>query len=557
MIVKAQPMNSREIPQPHPRLSMPVANLLLTRAAARPDKIAVSFPADQLTYLELRDRAWDMARLLGGLGLGPGRNVGILMLNSPEYVVTLFAISMVGATAVPINARYKASELSYLVEDAQVCAIITHDRHIDYVDFGNLIEEALRAPSCRAPDERSKIVSRPTMIMLGEEREGFLSLEALRTQRAPLPNEELIRRCNSLPTRSTAAIVYTSGTTSRPRGAMLSHEAIVGGWSMAAERWELDADTCFWAPVPLFHIAAIGPLISVLSRGGTFISDSYFDAARAIHQIERERATVLYPCYPPITEAIIDHPDFAGADFSSVISWVNVAPPETLERMDRAIPGAAQITCYGSTESGPIVFGSPSAPREIRLRKSGRPLPGVELRVIDPETGDDAAIGEPGEIINRAYCNFDGYWNDPSSTDLTISAEGWIHTGDLGELDDDGYLTYLGRSKEMLKVGGENVAPAEVEEALSTHDAVKLVQVVGIPDSRLVEVAAAFVELKEGRSVSSDELLDHCRSRLAAFKVPRLIRFVTDWPMSATKIQRSALRESLLVELESAGTRAS
>jgi fatty-acyl-CoA synthase len=218
--------------------------------------------------------------------------------------------------------------------------------------------------------------------------------------------------------------------------------------------------------------------------------------------------------------------------------------------MQTAIPDAVQVSLYGSTEGGgAITFGSLGDDLETRVATCGRPLPGTEVRVVDPDTGEDVPTGAPGEIRVRSFGLFGGYANDVAKTEAAFDAGGWYRTGDRGALDGEGRLSFLGRLKEMLKVGGENVAPAEIEAVLSAHPAVKLVQVVGVPDPRLEEVPAAFVEMKAGTSVTQQELIEYCRERIARFKLPRHVRFVTEWPMSATKIQKGPLRERLVAEL--------
>jgi acyl-CoA synthetase (AMP-forming)/AMP-acid ligase II len=280
------------------------------------------------------------------------------------------------------------------------------------------------------------------------------------------------------------------------------------------------------------------------------MSDTWFRADEAVALCERERASVLYPAYPPITQAFLTSPRYAAADLGAARVILNVAPPDTLRRMQAAIPQAIQVSLYGLTEAGGVVtYTRRHEDLAVRTETCGTPLPGWEVRIVDPETGADAPAGESGEIVIRGVTQFERYWNDPDKTAATVEPDGWLHTGDHGALDDGGRLRFLGRLKDMLKVGGENVAPAEIESHLSTHPAVKLVQVVGIPDDRLVEVPAAFVELRPGGEATAQELIDHCRGSLASFKVPRHVRFTTEWPLSATKIQKGPLRERMIAEL--------
>ena len=235
---------------------------------------------------------------------------------------------------------------------------------------------------------------------------------------------------------------------------------------------------------------------------------------------------------------------------------LNVGPEDLLRQMQAALPDVIQVTLYGSTEGGgAITYSQLDDGLDTRVATCGHPLPGCEVRIADPETGAEAAVGEPGEIQVRSFGLFSEYLNDPEKTAAAFDADGWYRTGDRGALDADGRLRFLGRLKDMLKVGGENVAAAEIESLLSTHPAVKLVQIVGVPDARLEEVPAAFVELRAGHEATAEELIAFCAQRIARFKVPRHVRFVSEWPMSATKIQKGPLRERLIAELQATETK--
>jgi acyl-CoA synthetase (AMP-forming)/AMP-acid ligase II len=254
-------------------------------------------------------------------------------------------------------------------------------------------------------------------------------------------------------------------------------------------------------------------------------------------------------------EDFVNHPNFATADLSAIRTFLNVAPPEVLAKFQALIPHAVQLTTYGGTEGGPVTLARPDDALEDRLSTCGRPQPGLELRVCDQDTGEPVPPGTIGILQFRGFNTLSGYHKSPEKTAETMLEGGWVTMQDLGVVDERGYALFLGRAKETLKVGGENVAPQEVEAQLCTHPAVKLAQVVGMPDERLIEVPAAFVELVPGAQVDAQELIDHVRGRVARFKVPRLIRFIdgADWPMSTTKIQRTALRARLLEELTQKG----
>ena len=518
-----------------------LGDLLLKASTSTPDATAVVFPAERLSFAELEARARALAGGLIGLGVRPRDRVGVLMANSPDTIASLFAIALAGAVSVPINTRYRAVELPFVVSDAGVKAILTSDRIDDYVDLLGLLHDALPGLSASGDPLDLRLDVAPELravVVLGDKRRpGTVTEEAFLAHNAS--HEELEFRRSGARVRDDALLLYTSGTTSLPRGCRLTHEAIVRNWSTVAQILRLGQGDRLWAPCPLFHLGAIGPLIACTSAGAAFLSDTFFQPARALTLIESERATHLYPAYPPITQGLIDQEAFTGADLESARVMLNVGPADLLRSMQAAIPNVIQVSLYGSTEGGgAITYSQLDDDLEARVTTCGVPMPGAEVRIA----GD-------GEILVRSFGLFDGYANDPAKTAAAFDADGWYRTGDRGELDAQGRLIFLGRLKDMLKVGGENVAAAEIESLLSTHPAVKLVQAVGIPDPRLEEVPAVFVELRSGRTASETELIDFCGARIARFKVPRHVRFVSEWPMSATKIQKGPLRERLIAEL--------
>jgi fatty-acyl-CoA synthase len=347
-----------------------------------------------------------------------------------------------------------------------------------------------------------------------------------------------------------ALILYTSGTTARPKGCVLSHDAIVGGARSVGARERVGpADIC-WDPLPLYHTSGLQPLLYCVDAGALFCCMTHFDAATAIAQLRREGCTLFKGTFPPITLAVINHPKFETLDVSTVRVVQIVAPAETLRIIDAAFPNAGVQGAFGICEGGGYLsVNELEEDLETRLRCVGPPFDGIEILVVDSD-GAAVATGDPGELLVRGFTVLRRYHRDPERTAEVLDGDGWLHTGDRGSVDERGRISYLGRIKEMIRVGGENVAPAEIEGYLSTHPAIHLVQAVGVPDERLDEVVAAFVELRPGHELSADDVLAYCRGAIASYKVPRHIRFVTEWPMSATKIQRFALRDQLLTELD-------
>ena len=530
-----------------------LAGLLLRSAERRPDHEALVFPTERFTYATLRDGAVRAARSLAALGVGRGDHVGLLMPNCPDFVLAFFGAQLLGAVVVPVNTRFRSRELGYVFENAELAVLLTSDIVDDHVDFVERIAESVAGLDGADP-ERLALHDAPllrTIVLLGErEAPGMLTRARFDEVGERTSADDVLAAAAASRADELALMLYTSGTTAEPKGCLITHDAAIHAWTTAAERLRITPDDRVWDPLPLFHMSCLGPLIFTTAMGGTLITTTHFAPAAALEQIERERATWLYSVFPPITMALLTDPSFGERDLSRVRGLLNVAPPDTMRLIQDGFAGAINVGGhFGMTEmSGAITCNEWDATPEEQAETHGAPLPETEVRAVDPETGAERPPGVPGELLVRGRGLFRGYHRDPELT-ATALRGGWLHSGDLGVIDDQGLVTYLARLKDMLKVGGENVAPAEIESHLSTHPAVKLVQVVGAPDERLGEVVAAFVELAPGREATAEELVDHCRGRIASFKVPQHVRFVDEWPMSATKIQKFQLREQIAAEL--------
>ena len=534
-----------------------MGDLLLTAADRNPDKLALVFPETRYTYAELAARALRRARSLQALGVKPRDHVGILMHTCPEFVELYFAIALCGAVIVPINARYKASEIGYVVENADLVTVITTAAVAEQVNFVERLEAALPGLSAQADPRRLSIGTAPRLrnvVRFGAgERAGFISDAAFDAGADGVPEIAVHETRLGVRVRDVALMLYTSGTTANPKGCLITHEAQVrNSIALGRHRYRLTAEDSLWSPLPMFHIAAVLPMLAIFDVGGTYLTMGYFDPGVALQMLEEHKVTATYPSFVTIMQGLIYHPDFAARDLTSIRlmnSNFAVQPPGVSEPIMKAMPGAVQVGSFGMTEaSGTVSTGSPSEPESQRITRLGRPLPGLEVRVVDTD-GRDIATGGRGEVLVRGYSLFEGYYRDAEKTAQALDAEGWFHTGDIGSLDAAGTIMFHGRIKDMLKVGGENVAAAEIEAQLQKHPAVKLAQVVGIPDSKYEEVPAAFIELQPGQTVTPEELIELCRRDIASFKVPRQVRFVTEWPMSSSKIQKFRLRTALLEEL--------
>jgi fatty-acyl-CoA synthase/long-chain acyl-CoA synthetase len=535
-----------------------LGDLLLLANDRFSDSPALIMPERQLSYGQLTEQALRRARSLQALGVKRGDHVGLLMPTCVEFAECLFAIALCGAVAVPMNARYKYSELAYVIGNGDLVAVITTDVIADQVNFVERLGEALPGLAAVRDPRRLALPTAPklhSLVLLGKSAPaGFVSQAAFDALADSVDEDSVHETRMRVRLRDAAIMLYTSGTTANPKGCLISHEAIVrNSIALGRHRYALRAEDVFWSPLPMFHIAAILPLCAIFDVGGAYATMGFFEAGAALRMLAKHKVTATYPCFVTIMSDLISHPDFATTDLSR-ITLMNanfaVQPPGIKEAMLKAMPHAIYVGTFGMTEmAGTVTTSRLDDPLEERVGRLGRPLPGLEVRIVNNEAGRDCALGERGEVLVRGYSTLIGYYKDPEKTAAALDPDGWFHTGDVGSMDAAGTIMFHGRTKDMLKVGGENVAAAEIESCLQRHPAVKLAQVVGIPDARLAEVAAAFVEKKAGAEVTAQELMDFCRKEIAGFKVPRQVRFVTEWPMSTSKIQKFRLRDELVREL--------
>ena len=528
---------------------------LVVRAAERdPDGDALVFPESRVSFAELYDRAVDAARALAALGVGKDDKVGILMANCQEFVDVLLGSQLLGAWAVPINARYKAKELSYVIADADLRVLVTTDEVVEHVDFVALLDEGFPELSQQSDPLALSMSSAPELrsVVLHGDRtpSGMLGWQAFVDGAASVDAEAIELSRSRLAIRDIAMMMYTSGTTAMPKGCPITYEALVRPAVEAGRtRFFLGPEDRMWDPLPMFHMSFVLPFIGCVDAGAALLSMEWFDPDVAIAYMRDERATVNFASFPTITEALLNHPDWDD-DAMSIRLVNNVGPPDLLVSMQERMPSAVQISAYGMTECGGVIcFGDVNDSLEKRSQTSGWPFRGIEVQIRDLETDEVLPPGNRGEILVRGYCVFEGYYKDPEKNAEAFTDDGWFRTGDICAVDEDGRVTYDGRVKDMLKVGGENVAAAEIEGLLSQHPAVMLAQVVSAPDNKYIEVPAAYIQLVEGADATEAELVEFCTGKVASFKVPRYVRFVDEWPMSATKIQKVKLREEIAREL--------
>ncbi len=538
-----------------PLLGETIGQNLDRTVAAFPDRDAlVSVHQDiRLSYAQFHQTAEQVACGLLALGIEAGERVGIWSPNNAEWVLLQYATAKVGAILVNINPAYRTSELSYALGQSGVSTLVLapHFRQADYVAMLDQVARelpALRRRIVLGPDTPPGAMSWDELVVAGDQAD----VDALRAREALLQFDDPIN------------IQYTSGTTGFPKGATLSHHNILNNGFFIGEGCAYTEKDRVCIPVPLYHCfgMVLGNLACTTHGAAMIYPAEAFDPVATLIAVQAERATSLYGV-PTMFIAELEHPRFAEFDLSSLRTGIMAGSPcpvEVMKKVQSEMHMGDVTICYGMTETSPVSFQSGTDdPVDKRVATVGRIHPHVEVKVVDPADGRVVPRGQPGELCTRGYVVMLGYWENPEATAAAIDRAGWMHTGDLATLDDDGYANIVGRIKDMVIRGGENIYPREIEEFLYQHPAVADVQVIGVPDAKYGEELCAWVRCKEGHSVSGDELREWCRGQIATFKIPRYWRFVDAFPMTITgKVQKFKMRETSIAELgleETADTR--
>lgn len=519
----------------------------LLRQAARdvPDREAVIDGELRMTYRQLSTDVLAFARASIGRGVQPGDRVSVWAPNGYRWIVAALGTLASGAVLVPINTRFKGAEARYALARAGVSMLAVDD---DFLGAGYIAMlrsgdgasvPTLERPVGSLPQLRTLITIEPS----GDPT--ALSWRSFLHAGDGVPKSAVHRRTDQIRPDDVADILFTSGTTGDPKGAMTSHRANVDVNRSWADMVGLVEGDRYLLVNPLFHSFGYrAGLIASLIRRATLVTQTVFDPAETLRIIERERITV-FPGAPTIYTTLLDHPGLKVADTSSVrlvVTGAAVVPVALIRRIRRELGFNTVITAYGQTETaGTITVCPPDAPDEKISTTSGVAIPGVEVRIVDAG-GQSLAAGQPGEILARGINVMMGYWDDAAATAATIDAQGWLRTGDVGFLDDEGYLTITDRIKDMFTVGGFNVYPAEVERLLVSHPAVADAAVVGLHDERLGEVGHAYLVRRPGMSVDDEQVIAFCRENLANYKVPRAVSFVATLPRTSSgKVQKFRL----------------
>lgn len=508
--------------------SRTIADLVDELAQRYPEREALVGSGQRYTYKALRAEVRRLALALHALGVRRGDKVAILMGNRPEWLIADFAITLLGAVMVGVNTWATARELQHILSHSDTRFLFCVARFLKH-DYAAMLPE-LDLPKL----ERVICVG-------GGGRPEWLSYEALISRESEEAAIDAAQR--SVQPQDMAYLLYTSGSTALPKGVEIQHYALIENMWHIGERQRVTEHDRLWLAVSLFWgLGCENALFNLLTHGGCIVLQEHFDAGEALELIERERCTVFYGT-PNMAQALHEHPDRAKRDLSSLRGGATIGTPEQIMRVVEL--GAREVcNIYGLTETyGNCNVADARDPLEKRISNVGRPLAGVEQRIVDPQTGQVLPPGEIGEVRVKGYVTT-GYYKDPERTCEAFDEHGFFRTGDLGMLDAEGYLHFRGRIKEMVKTGGINVAPIEVEEVLLSHPAVQAAFVTGVPDAVHDEVLAAVIVRKPGAALSEKEVSDFCRKTLAAYKVPRLIRFAAEeeLPLTTTgKVQKNRL----------------
>ncbi len=511
---------------------------------ANPDNtaIVVRHQGIRKRYAELRSDADRLATGLLALGIRPGERVGIWGPNSYEWVLTQLATARMGAILVCINPAYRPFELEYVLDKVDCKAVIAAEK-FKTSDYLAMLEEV-----------RPKVPGLEHVIRMGDEpRDGMLNFAGVCDMGGERERQQLDEIGARLKPDDAINIQFTSGTTGAPKGATLTHMNILNNGKNTANGMGFTPEDSLCIPVPLYHCfgMVLGVLACVTSGATMVFPNDAYDPESTLQAVQEEGCTALHGV-PTMFVTELDHPRFGEFDLSSLRTGLIAGAPCAEELMIRIIGELHMenvLIGYGQTEVSPVNHMTlPNDTLENRTRTVGRPIPYVEIKIVDK---DDhvVPIGEQGEICTRGYSVMKGYWADDERTAETI-IDGWLHSGDLGVMDEHGYVRITGRIKDMIIRGGENIYPREVEEFLYTHPKISEVQVFGVPDAKMGEQVCAWIQLKHGQTATADEIIEYCRDRITHFKIPKHVRFVTEYPMTVTgKIRKIEMREMMSEEL--------
>lgn len=521
------------------------------------DALIVHHQNIRYSYLEFQKKVNECARALLALGIKKGDRVGVWAPNCAEWTITQFATSKIGAIQVNINPSYRLHELEYALNQSGCIALVTADQFKTSAYTEMLYELAPELNNCEAGQlNAAKIPDLKTIIRLHPESSpGMFSWAEMLTFANQVSPDTLAEVQATLAFDEPINIQYTSGTTGYPKGATLSHHNILNNGYLVAEIMKFTDKDRLIIPVPLYHcFGMVMGNLGCVTHGATMIYPSEgFEPETVLKAAESEKATALFGV-PTMFIAELEHPKFDQYDLRTLRTGIMAGSPcpvEVMKKVNNLMNMHEVEIAYGMTETSPVSTQTRhNDPLEKRVSTVGQVLPHTEIKIIDPETGQVVPIGEAGELCTRGYCVMLGYWNDEEKTRAAIDDARWMHTGDLATMDEEGYLNIVGRIKDMVIRGGENIYPREIEEFLYSHPKISDVQVIGVPDKKYGEEIMAWVKLKEGEAANEADIKAYCEGKIAHFKIPRYIRFTQDFPMTVTgKIRKVEMRQISIKEL--------
>ncbi|NTW01550.1 MAG: AMP-binding protein [Oscillochloris sp.] len=538
-----------------PLLGVTIGDMFDQTAAQYPENEALVACQQGLryTYAQLKVEVDRCARGLMALGLQKGERIGIWAPNRAEWTIIQFATCKIGAILVNINPAYRLHELEYALYQSG-CAMLVISPKFKTSDYTWMIAEL--APELAHGERSARLPELRTVIRMCDQPDpGSITWPDLLAAADAVSDDDLAARQAEQQFDDPINIQYTSGTTGYPKGAMLSHHNILNNGYFVAEMMCFTEKDRLVIPVPLYHcFGMVMGNLGCITHGATMIYPSEgFDPLAVLRAVQDEHATALYGV-PTMFIAELDHPEFAGFDLHTLRTGVMAGSPcpvEVMKRVQSQMHMTEVEICYGMTETSPVSTQTRiGAPLEKQVGTVGQVHPHVEVKIIDPVTGILVPVGTTGELCTRGYSVMLGYWNNESATSGAIDAGRWMHTGDLATMDDDGYINIVGRIKDMIIRGGENVYPREIEEFLYSHPKVSDVQVIGVPDLKYGEEIMAWVKLKPGVTAEEEEIRAFCRGQIAHYKIPRYVHFVDSFPMTVTgKIQKFLMRQQSVEEL--------
>lgn len=531
------------------------------------DEMAISFPDNEAlvyherslryTYKQFNDICRQIAKGLMKLGIKKGDNVSIWAYNVPEWVLLQFATAKIGAVLVTINTSYKTAELEYILHqsDSTTLFMVGSFKDTDYVQT---VADIIPGFSSCMPGkiECEKLPYLKNVVFIGDETPaGTMNFSSIMELGDKVDDFELATIESTLHCHETINMQYTSGTTGFPKGVMLTHYNVINNGFHIGECMEFTERDRLCIPVPFFHcFGCVLGVMACVTHGSTMVPVEVFDSLKVLQTIEREHCTAVHGV-PTMFIAELEHPDFSTFDLSSLRTGIMAGSPCPIEVMKRVISQmhASEITiAYGQTEASPVITQTRTDdPLQLRVTTVGRALPEVEVKIVDFETGETLNVGQQGELCARGYLVMKGYYKMPDETAEAIDSDGWLHTGDLAIMDENGYCKITGRIKQMIIRGGENIYPREIEEFLYTHPKISDIQVYGVPDRKYGEKVMAAIILKKGTTMTEDEVKEFCHGKIANYKIPKYVKFVDGYPMTASgKIQKFKLRELAIIELQ-------